>query len=223
MVFERFITALVVQPCREETPAATRERVREAFPPGATRRMTQLGMLVGHCLANLAHTPDGTLIYASAFGESRALEDYLASFPEASPTGFQTSVHPSGAQQGLIARRLRCREVFPLSGLESLGGEALLAACLAPGPEAVVAGGDERAGWLTERGVASDTTHAFGLVLAREPGPAPLAVLRLRSTDAESVEGIDLAALNRMLAERTDHNGPACAGWELDLRWHRAS
>ena len=104
-MFERYIQAVRTDDSGPEEPAATRERLRAAFAPGATRRMTQLGLLVGATLGPLEPAEDDAIVYASSYGESRALEAFLESFPFPSPTLFQTSIHPSGVQQGLIGRQ----------------------------------------------------------------------------------------------------------------------
>ena len=80
-MLERCINALNVDDAGCEDVAATRERLRGAFPPGAVRRMTQLGMLVGSALAPLSPTESDSIVYASRYGESRSLEAYLDSFP----------------------------------------------------------------------------------------------------------------------------------------------
>src|SRR6185503_18271939 len=106
LMIERFIHQLRVElPPREETTAGARERLREKFPRNAVRRMTHLGLLVGAALDGTAIAPDDAVVYASTFAESRALEDFLASFPAASPMSFQTSIHPSAVQQVLIGRQ----------------------------------------------------------------------------------------------------------------------
>src|SRR5690606_206111 len=102
-MFERWITALHTEEIGEdESPGAARERLKDRFPKNATRRMTQLGLLLGHVLEPLTPTEDDVLIYASAYAETRALEAYLDSFPNPSPTLFQTSIHPSAVQQSFI-------------------------------------------------------------------------------------------------------------------------
>ena len=99
-----------------EESAATRERLRDAFPRGATRRMSQLGLLLGSVLGDCTPSEDDTLVYASAYAESQALEDYLASFPTPSPTLFQTSIHPSAVLQVFVARQRPVRSFFPHTG-----------------------------------------------------------------------------------------------------------
>ena len=162
-MLERYIQAIRTDNPGLEEPAATRERLKGGFAPGAVRRMTQLGLLVGAAVGELAPTEDDTVVYASAFGETRTLSAFLDSFPAASPTLFQTSVHPSGVQQVLIGRQCSVREFFPLAGGPYLAGQALLVALLATTPRVLVCGGEERGTWMTECGVASPRAFAFAL------------------------------------------------------------
>lgn len=171
-MIERYIAAAAAEDPGRETPAATRERLRDVFPRGATRRMTQLGLLVGSVLRDMAPAEGDAVIYATTFAENQALEEYLASFPTPSPTLFQTSIHPSAVQQVLIARQQPVREVFPLTGNERLGTQALALGALSPGKRLVVCGGEERGSWLREVGSASEETFAFALVLQADPSGA---------------------------------------------------
>src|SRR5687768_2048331 len=127
-MLERYLQALSVnEPDGEDLPS-TRERLKDRFPRGATRRMTQLGFLVVAVFEDLSPQPDDALVYASAYAETRALEGYLDSFPAASPTLFQTSIHPSAVQQALITRQLQIGEFFPLTGRAHLATHAVQAA-----------------------------------------------------------------------------------------------
>ena len=155
-----------------EEPAATRDRLKDRFPRGATRRMTQLGLLIGAVLDPLGPTELDTLVYASEFAESRALEGYLDSFPGASPTLFQTSIHPSAVQQWLIQRRQAVRTFFPMTGGCHLVGQALQVTLLADTARNIFCGGDERGTWLLEAEAASNRTFAFALSFSREPSGA---------------------------------------------------
>lgn len=168
-MFERLITALHTDPAAggAEEPAATRARLAACFLPGAARRMTQLGMLVSAALARVEPGADDAIIHATQFGEGRALESFLESFPAASPTGFQTSIHPGAVQQGMIRRAQPVREFFPMAGGAFLPGQALLAAMLSPAPRAVLCGGEERGTWLREVGAAAGATFAYALALER--------------------------------------------------------
>src|SRR5690348_15489769 len=109
-MLERYLQSLSVADPGHEDAAASRERLKDRFPKGATRRMTQLGLLIGATLDDLGPRSDDALVYASAYAETRALEGFLDSFPSASPTLFQTSIHPSAVQQALITRQLPIAE-----------------------------------------------------------------------------------------------------------------
>jgi hypothetical protein len=218
-MLERYLQAVRTDDPVAEEPVATRERLKNNFPPGATRRMTQLGLLIGAALNDLAPTAEDTLVYATGFGESRALEAYLASFPTPSPTLFQTSIHPSGAQQALIGRQRPIREFFPLAGGAQLTAQALLTAVLAPTPRVLLCGGEERATWLTEHGVASDRTFAFALALTRDPGPSPLGKITLTPTAANSATPLPLAEWFDLLHTRRPFHGPVANGQNLTLSW----
>jgi len=165
-MIERYITGCAVEDPLLELPAQTRERLKDCFPRGATRRMTQLGMLVGSVLRSLKPEESSALVYATRFAENQALEEYLASFPTPSPTLFQTSIHPSAVQQVLIARQQPIRELFPLTGNAQLGAHSLQMALLAPGPRVILCGGEERGTWLREHGSASEETFAFAVGLS---------------------------------------------------------
>jgi hypothetical protein len=182
-MLERYIQAIRTDDPGLEEPAATRERLKGSFAPGAVRRMTQLGLLVGAAVGELAPTGDDTVVYASAFGETRTLAGFLDSFPTASPTLFQTSVHPSSVQQVLIGRQRSVREFFPLAGGPYLVGQAVLTALLAPASRALLCGGEERGLWMTECGVASPRAFAFALALTAGPGAGALGRLALSPTD----------------------------------------
>ncbi len=169
---ELFIHAARTDHAGAEEPAVTRERLKEIFPKLASRRMTQLGLVMGHTLLPLAPGEHDTIIYASEYAETRALEGYLDSFPSASPTLFQTSIHPSAVQQSLIGRQQPVREFFPVTGHHHLVARALQTACLVDAPRVLLCGGEERGTWLLEKGTASDRTFAFTLALSREPAGA---------------------------------------------------
>ncbi len=164
---ERFIHHLRVErPPVSETAVEARERLREKFPRAALRRMTHLGLLLGSTLEGVALTPNDALVYASTFAETRALEDFLASFPSASPLLFQTSIHPGGVQQVLIGRQQPIARLWPMAGRERLVEHALLTAMLEPAPRVLLVGGEERGTWLLERHMACDRAFAFAVELS---------------------------------------------------------
>lgn len=216
-MLERAITVLHTADPGPEEPAATRQRLKDAFPAGAARRMTQLGMLVGAALEELRPAAADAIFYLSRFGESRALEAFLDSFPAASPTLFQTSIHPSGVQQGLIVRQRAAPEVFPMAGSSAQVGHALLAALLAPAARSILCGGEERATWLTERRAASETTFAFALAL--EQAPVGTALGRVRLESREGTGALELEAWFDLLHGRRPFAGFVAPGWHLTLTW----
>lgn len=165
----RFIHHLRVErPAASESATEARERLKEKFPRASLRRMTHLGLLLGAALDGVALTPEDALVYATSFAETRALEDFLTSFPAASPLGFQTSIHPGGIQQVLIGRQQPIARLWPLAGRSRLVEQALLTALLEPAARVIVAGGEEKGTWLLEQNMASERAFAFGFVLTAE-------------------------------------------------------
>jgi hypothetical protein len=216
-MLERFIQDVRTDDPGAEDPGATRARLKPRFAPGAVRRMTLLGMLVGAAVEDLQPAEDDAVVYASVFGESRALEAFLESFPEASPTQFQTSIHPSGVQQGLIGRQRGVQELFPLAAGPALPVQALLTALLAPSPRVLLAGGEERGTWLVEVGAASARTYAYALALSREPPAASQG--RITLLPAEGDGTLSPEAWFELLHRREAFDGLAGPGWRLRLAW----
>lgn len=217
-MLERYLSALSLQDAAAESPAATRERLKDRFPRGATRRMTQLGLLVATALDEVPPAPADAVVYASTYAETRALEDYLDSFPAASPTLFQTSIHPSAVQQALIGQQHAVREFFPLTGRAHLVAHALQAAFLAPAPRVVFCGGEERGTWLLERSAASDRGFAFACALSLDPAGA-LARVRLTAVAAESAAELTVTQLFEILTARRPLDLTAAPGLHLNLDW----
>ena len=218
-MLERHLHALHTEAAGREEPPVTRERLRDAFPRGATRRMTQLGLLLGSVLGKLAPAEDDTLVYASVYAETRALEDYLASFPTPSPTLFQTSIHPSAVQQALIARQQSVREFFPLTGRAQLVAHAVRTAMLAETPRVIVCGGEERGTWLREQGFASDESFAFAFALSATRAGA-LATLTLATDEAAGPGQILLPEFFSALHERRALSLRVAPATRLSLTWH---
>ncbi len=216
-MLERFIQNISTDDAGTEALAETRERLKGFFALGATRRMTQLGMVVGAALNKIVPAGEDTLVYASTYAESRSLESYLDSFPTASPTLFQTSIHPSGAQQALIGKQRSLGEVFSHSGVDQLPSQALLTALLAPAPRVILCGGEERGGWLVNYYSAQDRTFGYALALTREPGPAPLG--RLALVPSEETGQMTQSAWFDLLHQRRALDGMIALGWRLQLSW----
>jgi hypothetical protein len=183
-MIERYLHQVLVElPDAAETTAAARTRLADKFPRTALRRMTHLGLLVGSVLQETALGPEDAVVLATTFGETRALEDFLRSFPLASPLLFQTSIHPGSVQQVLIGRQQPVARLWPLAGRARLVEHALLTALLEPAERVALVGGEERGTWLAELGFASARSFAFATILSRTvagatgrvaftPGPA---------------------------------------------------
>jgi len=216
-MIERYLTGVRLDEPGLEDPSGTRERLRDLFPRGATRRMTQLGLLIGGVLHDLAPAEADTLVYASSFAENQALEDYLASFPNPSPTLFQTSIHPSAVQQVLIARQQAVREFFPLTGRRQLIAHGLLTALMGSGLRALFCGGEERGQWLHEHQMGSDESFAFAIALSRESAGA-IGRLRLEQTGAGDGQ-LTLREFFGVLRDRRPLRQLAAPGIELELSW----
>ena len=169
--------------------------------------MTHLGFLVGEALDGVALGEEDAVVYATTFAETRALEDFLTSFPAASPLLFQTSIHPSAIQQVLIGRQQSVRRFWPMTGRLRLVESALLAALLEPAPRVVLAGGEEKGSWLLEQGNASDKAFAFGLVLSND---RTVSQGRIRFQDGGSAPDSSCPTLAE-LATAVERKG--------DLRW----
>ncbi|HEY5079637.1 MAG TPA: hypothetical protein VII43_07300 [Opitutaceae bacterium] len=215
---EMHIQSVFTDEGRDQTPAEIRERLRGGYPPGATRRMTTLGLMVGSTLSRLEPGVEDAIVYATGYAESCALEGFLDSFPTPSPTLFQTSIHPSGVQQLLIGRQRAVRELLPLSGGPLLGFHALRAAFLSRSARVLLCGGEERGTWLLDYGLASDRTFAFAAALTRESGGAPAG--RATLTRAEGAGELGLAEWFDLLHGRRGFDGMVAPGWRLELEWH---
>jgi hypothetical protein len=165
-MIERFLHRVKVErPDPGETAAGARLRLADKFPRAALRRMTHLGLLAGSVLDGTPLGPDDAVVYATTYAETRALEEYLASFPAPSPLCFQTSIHPSAVQQVLIGRQQPIARLWPLAGRTRLVEQSLLAALLEPAATVALVGGGERGTWLSEHGLAADRPFAFAALL----------------------------------------------------------
>jgi|SRR5688572_24429027 len=215
---ERFIHHVRVErPVATEEAAEARARLGDKFPRTALRRMTHLGMLLGSTLGGVALAPEDAVVYASSYAETRALEDFLASFPQASPLLFQTSIHPGGVQQVLIGRQQPVARLWPLAGRARLVEQALITALLEPAPRVVLLGGEERGTWLLEQGYASDRAFAFAVVVTRDATGAVGRMTFSTQPGAADEKCPDLATLAAALAERTALSWHGAGGsWSIN-------
>lgn len=200
-----------------EASAATRERLKAGFAPGASRRMTLLGMMVGSLLRRVDPQPGDAVVYSSVFGESLSLENYLASFPVPSPTLFQSSLHPSAVQQSLIGRQRPVREFLPQAGGPELVLQSALAVMTGDSSRAIWCGGEECATWLVEHKAASPASFAFALELSDQRGASPVG--RIALTPADGCGSLDLRQWFELVGGRRQWAGAVGSGWALELDW----
>ncbi len=178
------------------------EVLKAEFGGRAARRMTWLGMMMSHVLKAMPIEEDSCLVYATTYSETCAIEKYLRSFPYPSPQLFQTSIHPSGAEQYLIRAQKAVREFFPLAGEADLVIRALDCLALSPCPQQFLCGGEERGTWLLETGISSETNFAWALELTREP-EAALGTIQWKRGSAFAGESNWLPRFFESLAGRT--------------------
>jgi len=218
-MFERSITHVRVErPALGETAAGARARLGDKFPRTALRRMTHLGLLAGAALDGVALRAEDAIVYASTFAETRALEDFLMSFPAASPLLFQTSIHPSAIQQVMIGRQQPLARFWPVTGRLRLLESALLTAMMEPAPRVVFAGGEERGTWLMEQCMAADATFALAIVLTTEAGGATGRIRFGPDRNACDSPCPTLSAFSNAV----EHRGPLSwtgAGGEWSVEW----
>jgi hypothetical protein len=217
-MIERFIHHLKVElPAPDEDAAKARIRLADKFPRNALRRMTHLGLLAGSVLDGLPLGPEDALVYASTFAETRALEEFLTSFPAASPLLFQTSIHPGGIQQVLIGRQQPIARLWPLAGCTRLVEHALLTALLEPAGRTVLIGGEERGTWMLENKMAAARPFAFAALLTREANGAIGRVAFTRGNSTEeacpSLENFALALDARQSLTWTGSGGTWNLQW----------
>ena len=136
------------------------------IPKRAARRMSSMGKQIHHVLGGIDLDLETSLIYGTKYTEAVALESYLESIPFASPTAFQTSIHPGGIEQALIMNKQEVGALFPLAGDETLFLQMLQTAFTCTTPRVVLTGGEERGSWLREFNLAYCRSFAFSLCLS---------------------------------------------------------
>lgn len=215
---ERFIHHLKVElPSSDEVAAGARVRLADKFQRNALRRMTHLGLLIGSALEGVPLGPEDALVYASTFAETRALEDFLQSFPAASPLLFQTSIHPGGVQQVLIGRQQPIARLWPLAGRTRLVEQALVTALLEPATKVVLVGGEERGTWMLEHEMAAARPFAFAAMLTRDPVGAMARVVLVSGTGESDEVCPSLENFALALAERRPLSWRGAGGrWSLE-------
>jgi len=150
-------------------PINERESVEQLIPDiprRSARRMSTLGKQMHHVLGRVRLDLDTSLIYGTCFTEAIALETYLDSMPFASPTAFQTSIHPGGIEQALIMNKQEVGALFPIAGNNRLFVQMVQTALTCTSPKAVITGGEEKGSWLIDFNLAYLRSFAFSISLS---------------------------------------------------------
>ncbi|MEX2382819.1 MAG: hypothetical protein WD490_10575 [Opitutales bacterium] len=214
---ERYIHTIARYEWREEAAPEVVAAFRNGLPRNAGRRMTRLGLLCARVLREMPGDPGAALVYASSMSEVRTLEGYLDSFPDASPTRFQGSVHPAGAQQALIALGRPIREFYPLVGGTDLFDQALQTVLLAEAQEVILLAGEEKGTWLHDLGLAGNRSFAFALHLS-ERSEGAQAVLH-RSGEATAVSTAGLVQVFDLLGNQNSWEKQSFPFGSWHLKW----
>ena len=198
-----------------------KKSLKSNFAGSAARRMTDLALLIGEITKDVEIEEDDSVVYATTFSESRCLEKYLESFPNPSPLGFQNSIHPSGFEQVMIARKQPLSEFIPLAGREELSASALQAAFTSAKETQWVVFAEERSTWLTDIKFASETYFAGFLELTTSVPDQAIGSVELDKScvDASQNKEENLLQLFRVIEENEDSELKSEAFGKFTFRW----
>ncbi|WP_309387035.1 hypothetical protein [Cerasicoccus frondis] len=160
---KRYITVVSAFAPIQEIPDETRKKLRKNFKPLAARRLTTLPLLLGELTQSAAPQPTDEWVFASEFGGSISLENYLNSFPNPSPLHFQNSIQPGPIDLVNVARGQAANQLTPIVGGEHLLGDALLTAMISPAKTVHLVGGEEFTAWAATHGLGADDSFGFYL------------------------------------------------------------
>lgn len=198
----------------EASAQAELESHRDTLPRAVGRRMSAMGLAIDRVMAGETPAEEDLLVFASEFGMTRMLEDYVASFPCPSPLAFQNSIHPAGMEQYLVPAHRKVREFLPLAGESTLLlPAAFRALALAEAGVARLIVAEEAGTTLTAAGCGASRTFAFRLTLSADPAPA-IGTLR----PCETGERHDLETFVQAVADRRSLQlgTPDTGYWSLD-------
>ena len=205
----------------EQTEMEVVKELKRNFPPMISRRMTKLALMIGECIKGESMEVTDAVIYATTFSETACLEKYLDSFPTPSPLMFQNSIHPSGMEQVLIARKQAVEEFMSFGGDDHILHSAIVATFTSDQPTQWLIGAEEKGTWLTEKECASAFDFAYAVKLSKE---AEGALAKLVWTPAQNVEDASQATTTTLdflniLKTRKDCSMEAQSLGQLELNW----
>jgi hypothetical protein len=219
MMIERYIHKPVTLKPDGEDIAAGRNRLPPAISRRAARRMTHLGTLIARVLDSHLIDRETFLVYGSTYAETRALEDYVDSFPHPSPLLFQSSIHPSAIQQVFVSQKTPVGEFVPLIGARHLVASMLNTAFGSAAGRVVLVGGEERGTWLLDPGLASPEAWAWSFELNTVRDGAAGVVRMEAVTDNPTEDTVEHPLFFSNLAERRPMTVPNPGGGSFSISW----
>lgn len=213
---KRYATVISAFAPVQEFSDEQRKALRQNFKPLAARRLTSLPLLLGELTKNAAAEPDDEWIFASEFGGSISLNNYLSSFPNPSPLHFQNSIQPGPLDLVNVARQLPARQLTPLIGGDHLLGDALLAALISPAETVHLTGGEEFTAWAAEHSLGAGATYGYYLKLSCQAEGAIAELTHEPNTDAPALPAPEAATL---LANQQPLTTGLPSGGAIRLQW----
>ncbi len=201
-----------------EMDADAIKALKSNFPPLVSRRMTKPALMLGACLKDQTIDPADAVIFTTTYSETMCLEKYLDSFPTPSPLMFQNSIHPSGIEQLLIARKQPVEEFMSFAGDNRLVHSALVAAFVSETPRQWIVGTEEIGTWLTEHKRASDVDFAYAILLSSDSANAVAKIEWRPQSVSQDTPETDLDFL-KILDHRMPCRMKAASLGELELTW----
>lgn len=219
MSITRYIHAMQHFGPLEQVPDSVIKELKQQFPALVSRRLTRMALMIAACLKDQVIAADATVIYATTFSETNCLEKYLESFPTPSPLMFQNSIHPSGMEQVLIARKQPVEEFFCYAGDTHILHSALIAAFTSDQPEQWLVAAEERGTWLTERGFASEQNFAWALRLNQDSEGALARMEWTPDTQTPATSPLSTLDFLNLLLERRDRQLQTESLGTVTLQW----
>ena len=211
-IYFRQAASIVVE---DPTDAEAIKPLKEGLPRSAQRRMTLMGLMMHRLLEDRGISDEFSIVYHTAFGESRTMKDYIDTYPYPSPMAFQASIHPSAVEQSLILRRQSVRYFMPMAGRDALFQSLRIALDLPAG--SIVCGAEEWEPWLAKYNLSSRPSHAWAVSLCAPTEAEGRFVVEASASDAPA-EG-NVSELPRAMAAKQPWGCHRPGLGTLQLQW----
>ncbi|WOO42324.1 hypothetical protein [Rubellicoccus peritrichatus] len=220
-MLRRFIQSVEVFPPADAFSSEERKALRANFHLMAARRMSALPLMLGQVSQQASISPNDEIVFASEFCGTQALEAFLKSFPQASPTGFQNSTQPGAASLVLVARKQPVSGFTPVTGGVETVERALLLSLCSDNETIHFWGGEEKGNWMPEKGLAAPKNFAFYLELSKSDTDA-LGTLTLTPEPARHtplVETPSTEAFTRAMMDQLSIHFASESGGFIEISW----